>query len=91
MTAKYKYLRSYVYFKEIISKAATRLLVLPVCIQDVQGSKFIMDPGYPNVFRDFARYLYGPLKYSTTDQDKMEEYVARGKERGYISGFGEKT
>jgi len=81
MTAKYKYLRSYVYFKYIISNAVTWLLVLPVCIQDVKGSKITMDLGYPNIFLDFARYLLGTLKFSTTDLETMEEHVARGKER----------
>jgi len=81
MSAKYKYLRSYVYFKYIITNPATRLLILPVCIQDVQCWNFIMDPGYPNIYRDFARYFHGTLKYSTTDQDTMEEHVARRQEK----------
>jgi len=69
MTAKYKYLQSYVCFRHVISNVATRLLVLPVRIQDVQSSSLVLDPGYPNIFRDFARYLHGTFKYSTTDQE----------------------
>jgi len=46
-----------------------------------------MDPGYPNIVRDFSQYLQGTFKYSTTVQDTMEEHGARkGKEEVY-KGF----